>query len=64
MNILNTNRRIGAAQAYPAKRQGLPEANRRGNQLQVKNQALRQCPEGRKVRKNNSALGRAGKPIV
>ncbi|SHH00817.1 hypothetical protein SAMN05443248_3354 [Bradyrhizobium erythrophlei] len=26
-------------------RQGLPEANRRGNQLQVKNEALRQCPK-------------------
>jgi hypothetical protein len=38
------------AKAWPREaRQGLPEANRRGNQLQVKNEALRQCPEGRKV---------------
>jgi len=52
-------------QGLPRKeRQGLPEANRRGNQMRAKTKSSANAWNGQKWRKNSSSLGPARKPIV
>jgi hypothetical protein len=52
-------------QGLPRKeRQGLPEANRRGNRMQPKTKSSANAKKGEKWRKNSSSLRPARKPIV